>query len=113
MPHLRVGSFSCFGRFSASFVNLCLRLRSHGQLFKQSQAASHVDVLYGKMMSLDTVPLNPALNGFSIPYVGGEPDYSEHIVRGSVAWMANAARGTSSWEDLLYYTAGYPRCSQH
>ena len=36
-------------------------------------------------MSSDTEPLNPALKGFSIPCIGDEPDYSEHMVR--CAWF--------------------------
>ena len=36
-------------------------------------------------MSSEATPLNPALNGFNVPYVGDEPDYSEHVVRS--AWF--------------------------
>ena len=56
-------------------------------------------LLYGKMTSLDTVPLNPALNGFSIPYVGGEPDYSEHIER--CAWFCGMDGQHSEREVIL------------
>ena len=31
------------------------------------------------------MPHNPALNGFNVPSVGDEPDYSEHVVR--CAWF--------------------------
>ena len=62
-----------------------------------------MDLLCGKMTSLSTVPLSPALNGFSIPNVGAELDDSEHMVR--CAWF----RGTDGQrsereviEDLLY-----------
>ena len=37
------------------------------------------------MASNDSAPLNPAVNGPNIPYVDGEPDYSEHIVH--CAWF--------------------------
>ena len=82
--HLRVGSFSCFRELTISFVNLCLRLRSHCRSFKQLPPARAVYLPAGEMTS-ETVPLNPALNGFNIPYAGDEPDYSEHIVR--CAWF--------------------------
>ena len=36
-------------------------------------------------MSSDATPRNPALKGFGIPYVGDEPDYSEHVVHS--AWF--------------------------
>ena len=50
--------------------------------FKFFQAIFDVDLLHGKAASNDSVPLNPAVNGFSTPYVDGEPDY---IVR--CAWF--------------------------
>ena len=36
-------------------------------------------------MSSDAVPLNPAVKGFGVPYVGDEPDYSEHVINS--AWF--------------------------
>ena len=72
--------------------------------FPQPLSLKHLqseDLPTGEMSS-DATPLNPALKGFSVPYVGDEPDYSEHIVNsGSVAWTDNTVKGKSCREDPL------------
>ena len=55
-----------------------MRLRSHCLSLKHLQSVSDEDSLTGEMSS-DAAPLNPAVKGFGVPYVGDEPDYSEHV----------------------------------